>query len=728
MFGRTNSAAGRRNSLVRAAHTVVEALEGRYLLSVSLDSGMLSVGGGPAHDDINLSINAADASKLDVTVNGDTQSFALADIQQINILAGRAADRVTLDARLEIGASIMGARGADTLVGSGGNDTITGGRGSDFIKGNGGTDVLYGGMGADRIIGEDSDDQVRGGPGANIINAGGSVSGTGSINHGAAGLYVPFYVVQPQANNRFPTGLVPSQIRNAYAFGDLNDAGYTNRGAGQTIVIIDAYDYPTAAADLAVFSQTFGLPQANLEVHYASGRQPVMDEGWAGEAALDLQWAHAIAPEAKLILVEADSALSMDIIPAYRMAAELAHANGGGVVSMSFGTPAAAMGAWIPMPNEAQQFTDIARQYPDVSFVAAAGDTAGEIAYPAIDPNVLSVGGTMLPVDENGELMDQEAMWVDTGGGIAVDAAGVMVPAPGYQIGVIDRTLGYVISATNARVAPDVAYNADPLSGVAVYSSTPFDGFTGWQAVGGTSAGAPQWAGIVALANQLRVQAGKSTLGTHLNPAVYHIAQYNRDAAFTDIVPRATETDPRVARGFDEATGFGSPNADALIPDLVNTDTRYISTTLSWSATLTKPTSSHDLPGILTFSNGSGSINGGSNLSMVLSPQPSDPTGQPITPLPVSQWKFSVDSIVIYQTYRRADNSVYGVAAITFTYQVDGVVYTVANTIHIEGQISTGADGTEHIRGDFFNVDANGDPAQAGWSPTEVKIQGQFEG
>src|SRR5205823_4467517 len=152
-----------------------------------------------------------------------------------------------------------------------------------------------------------------------------------------------------------------------------------------------------------------------------------------------------------------------------------------------------------------------------VTFVASSGDYGAPPSYPAISPNVLSVGGTNLQIDAGGNYQG-EVGWGDSGGGISVYEA-----KPSYQSNVTQ-------SATK-RTNPDVAYNGDPNSGVPVYDSTPYQNVTGWFQVGGTSAGAPQWAALVAIADQGRTVYGKGTL----HGANYPLYQVVPSSAFHDI-------------------------------------------------------------------------------------------------------------------------------------------------------------------------------------------------
>jgi len=239
-------------------------------------------------------------------------------------------------------------------------------------------------------------------------------------------------------------------------------------GGSRAIAIVDAYDYPTAAADLAYFSNQFGLPAASLQVVYASGHQPVANSGWQTEEALDIEWAHAMAPSAKIYLVEAASSSLSDLLTAVGVASQLVSTAGGGEVSMSWGS------------SEFSGETSYDKSFATASvvYLASAGDSPGVI-WPSASPNVVSVGGTALSRNPSTGKFQAELSWQQTGGGPSAYEA-----RPSYQSSV-SGTVGA------ARGTPDVSAVADPTTGVWVYQG----GY--WYIVGGTSVAAPVWAGIV---------------------------------------------------------------------------------------------------------------------------------------------------------------------------------------------------------------------------------------
>jgi hypothetical protein len=374
-------------------------------------------------------------------------------------------------------------------------------------------------------------------------------------------------------------GYTPAQIRHAYAFDQVAlPGGAAADGTGQTIAVVDAFNDPNLQADLAVFDAQFGLAAANLTVVNQTGGAalPTTDAGWAGEIALDVEWAHAIAPGAKILLVEANSASLSDLMAGVDYAR---HAAGVSTVSMSWG--GSEFFSWTGGESSSQTNYDPYFTTPaghtGVTFVASAGDSGSQagVQWPAISPNVVSVGGTSLYTSDASGTYYGEAGWSGTNGGFSQ-----VEPEPAYQQGV---------QTTGARTAPDVAYNADPNTGFAVYDSLAYQGVSGWQQVGGTSAGSPQWAALIAIADQGRAAAGLGTLDgtTQTLPALYAMYAAPTDSAyaayasdFNDVsVGGGTQYRWRwggigqsgytANYGYDLVTGLGSPRAGAVVAALV---------------------------------------------------------------------------------------------------------------------------------------------------------------
>ena len=330
-------------------------------------------------------------------------------------------------------------------------------------------------------------------------------------------------VVNPAATSSSVDGYTPSQIRKAYGFDQISfgsGGSVAADGRGQTIAIVDAFNDPNIAADLNTFDAQFGLPAADLKVVNQTGgtKLPSTDAGWAGEIALDVEWAHAIAPAASIVLVEANSDTITDLMAAVDTARHMA---GVSAVSMSWG--GSEFFNWGGFGGESQTqlqydkiFTTPAG-HQGVTFIAAAGDSgqSNGVQWPASSPNVVAVGGTALITSDSSGTYFSEDPWRGfrdgTSGGFSQ-----VESEPSWQ---------QTAQQSGARSTPDVGYNADPNTGFAVYDSVPDGGHTGWDVVGGTSAGSPQWAALVAIANQGRALAGQGTLdGTSQTlPALYSV-------------------------------------------------------------------------------------------------------------------------------------------------------------------------------------------------------------
>ncbi len=346
-----------------------------------------------------------------------------------------------------------------------------------------------------------------------------------------------------------PAGLSPAQVRHAYGFDQITFANGAVRGdgSGQTIAIVDAYDQPNIAHDLAVFDATFGLaaPPSFTKVNQAGGTAyPATSAGWGLEISLDVEWAHAIAPGARILLVEASSADWSDLLAAVNYARAQP---GVSAVSMSFGS-----GEW-PSESALDAYFTTPAGHGGVTFVASSGDagSAGAPNSPSVSRNVVAVGGTQLSVDAAGNYLGETA-WSGSGGGVSVYEA-----QPGYQRGVVTQT-------TTRRAVPDVSYDGSAGSPFAVYDS----GYAGWLEVYGTSAGAPQWAALVAVADQGRALAGKGTLdgATRTLPMLYQLPA----AGFHDVTAGGNGG-YAAGPGYDLVTGRGSPRANLIVAALAGT-------------------------------------------------------------------------------------------------------------------------------------------------------------
>lgn len=381
----------------------------------------------------------------------------------------------------------------------------------------------------------------------------------------------------PMAASTAVTTYTPAQIRAAYGWPALpaSTTGLTaaqaaQLGAGQTIYIVNAKHDPNVVAELAAFNAKFGLPGCSartlaanaglplaaaassgceLVVAYStaagalSATPPAYDSGWATEIALDVQWAHATAPLARLVLIEAPDAS----VTSLSNAVALANKMGAGVVSMSFG---ASEGSWTTG-------YDGVFSAAGMSYLAATGDNGAAVSWPSVSSKVVGVGGTTLTYSGSGTR--SETAWSGTGGGTSA-----YVALPSYQSGTVG---GYA-----RRAVADTAFNADPNSGQYVATLAPGATTVRWVSAGGTSLATPQWAGLLAVANAMRVAAAKPLLGQPHAALYLQIGavptQYA--AAFKDVASGSNGSCTVCAAkaGYDTPTGWGTPNVSALLTSL----------------------------------------------------------------------------------------------------------------------------------------------------------------
>jgi subtilase family serine protease len=377
---------------------------------------------------------------------------------------------------------------------------------------------------------------------------------------------------------------VPSQLQAAYGVTPLLQRGFI--GKGRTIVIVDAYSNPGLPEDLANFNAVFGLPAAQVTTVAPNGVpafDPTNDEqvGWASESSLDVQWAHAIAPGAKIVLVQAKSSADLDIYNATKYAVD--H-NLGDVISQSFGEAESCVDPKL----EALQHTMFqAAAAKGITLFASSGDQGAaqpscdgtgwvfQASSPASDPYVTAVGGTTLNATLAGKYVG-ESSWSDqdscpgltapkdgcSGGGFSA-----IYPQPSYQKGIPNTRAG-------ARGVPDVAYNAGAdggviawcsVCGIALGASPTQSAFV----FSGTSAGSPQWAALIAIANQL---AGKRV--GQINPTLYAASRvkavsklvFHDITTGNNIVKEINGQGYKALGGWDPVTGLGTPQATALLP------------------------------------------------------------------------------------------------------------------------------------------------------------------
>src|SRR3989440_1973829 len=448
---------------------------------------------------------------------------------------------------------------------------------------------------------------------------------------------------QTACNNAQPFGrrcFNPTAMHNSYNYASLLTAG--NEGQGKTIAIVDSFGSSTIRNDLSVFNTAFGLPHMCgetpavncssttprfniLEVQGSPPPNPPPPNNgtglenhnlWALEVSLDVEWAHATAPLANILLVTTPTAETLGVqgfqqmmnAEQYVIDHHLAD-----VISQSFGAGEGSFhNGLAALNNLRQSFVDA--QANHVTVLASSGDGGSlnsmkepvknpapipyaSVEWPASDPLVTAVGGTYLCTNaETGTTVDsvsppiqcqnnpgvREVGWVGSGGGYSI-----LFPRPAFQ-NTLPPGSTYVGSSagapglnTNMRGVPDIAYQASSRTGVLVYMTEPATTTSGtgcgganpcsigWYVVGGTSSGSPQWAGLTAIADQM---AGHD-LG-YLNPTLYKIAanptSYASDFYDVTVGNNQTSSIPgySATTGWDAVTGLGTPNAAKLILDL----------------------------------------------------------------------------------------------------------------------------------------------------------------
>ena len=309
--------------------------------------------------------------------------------------------------------------------------------------------------------------------------------------------------------------MTPGDLRNFYNLPSTGGAGI--------IAIVDAYHYPTAVADFNSFSSTYGLPTENgsgnvLQVVFEGGTQPAYNSGWSQEAALDIEWAHAMAPGAKILLVEAQDNSFAHLFAAVDLATSL----GAKQVSMS----------WSSSEFSGETGFDSHFQSANTVYLSSSGDSGGSIQYPSSSKWVIAVGGTSCATNTSHQLTS-ETGWSGSGGGTSKYET-----KPSYQNGVAGTPSGF-------RGCPDISADADPNTGVHVI----------WQGgdyqFGGTSVSCPCIAGMLNLSAVNRPGGSFAEL-----TAIYANRSYGVN--LRDIISgRAGRF--RCGSGWDFVTGLGSP-------------------------------------------------------------------------------------------------------------------------------------------------------------------------
>ena len=379
------------------------------------------------------------------------------------------------------------------------------------------------------------------------------------LGSAAAGLAHPFLLrpsvtaaVSPSCST---SGLCPSMVRTAYQFTGLLSNSTTN-GTGQTVVIDDACGDSAIATDLAQFDLTFGLPAANLTVYQPQGTPCSDPTGWGLETALDVEWAHAMAPGASIALLEAKSPTTTNLVGAWNYS--LAH-HLGNQISNSWG------GAGSCANLEKRMLTSASSQH--VSILASSGDssawgsgTTQTQQNPADCAAAVTVGGTTLNVNSTGAY-SSESTWSGGGGGYVP-----LTKEPSYQ------THANISDSFAELGKPDVSAVADPFTGVWVYEKAS----GGWLVVGGTSVACPIWAAFFGDVNSWRSANSFAALG-NVDPFLYGTVygangkSTHYAATMHDIASGSNGWS--AGTGWDAATGIGSFQAAPLAALLASSPT-----------------------------------------------------------------------------------------------------------------------------------------------------------
>jgi hypothetical protein len=409
----------------------------------------------------------------------------------------------------------------------------------------------------------------------------------------------PFHFAEPAASPAV-AGYSPSQIRAAY--------NLPSTGGNGTIAIIDAYDSPTALNDLTVFSNQFALPVPtadNFEVHKMQSTMST-DSGWATETALDVEWAHAIAPQAKILLVEARSPNQPDLLSAIDYARGRSDVV---AVSMSWGND-----EYSSEASYDYHFTST----HGAMFFASSGDNGAGTMWPASSTNVVGIGGTTLSLASDGSVTS-ETGWSGSGGGISVYET-----KPAYQA-------NYGITG-NRRQIPDVSYNANPSTGVPVY----YNG--NWYKYGGTSAGAPQWAAIQAL--------GRSASAVN----IYQRAGSPANASYLRDIRSGSNGANTAVPGYDCVTGLGSPLTTDFISITNTSNVNYLTLIPTGQSTPLNSTNQFTVNYIL---NGGYQTAYASNGTLLLNTDPNTNitvAGTSTASTPQEKWVFTSDATPVTGT------------------------------------------------------------------------------
>jgi subtilase family serine protease len=372
----------------------------------------------------------------------------------------------------------------------------------------------------------------------------------------------------------------PAQLTKAYDLAPLHEAGIDGRG--KTIVIVDAFGSPTIANDLHTFDQVFGLPDPKLTIRQDAGAVPPFDpnnsdmDGWAFETTLDVEWSHVFAPGANIVLEETPVSETEGVqgFPEIVKAENFViNHHLGDVISQSFGATEETFPNKQAIFNLRSAFINAAAH--DVTVLASSGDDGATDAmldgstlfdmpvnsWPSADPLVTSIGGTQLLLDDNGNRLAPDVVWND-GFGAGGGGKSAVFDRPKFQDHVKKIT-------GNHRGTPDISLSAAVDGAVITFESFDPDR-TGFGLVGGTSEASPEFAGIIAMTDQL----ARHDVG-NINAALYDLARNHPDRnGVVDVTQGnnsfAGVTGFTAGNGFDLASGNGTIDAAHFVPALAS--------------------------------------------------------------------------------------------------------------------------------------------------------------
>ncbi len=348
----------------------------------------------------------------------------------------------------------------------------------------------------------------------------------------------PIKVISAPQSPAGPTGILPVQFKAAYGFNKI-----PNLGQGMTIALIDAFDDPNIASDLMAYQAQFHLTPCNFQKVKVGN--PPGNTGWGLEIALDVEQACALAPQANIILVEANSNSDTDLFAAVQVAYSAPY--NATTVSMSWGE-----GEYNGEQAYDSYLCNIVNGAGQpVTFFASSGDGGHGVIYPSASPCVIAVGGTTLVLSTTQPLPNPQQLnygtengWRDSGGGVST-----------YESQMSWQSPACATWSTTNRCVPDIASVAQ---NIPVYDTY---GYSGWVNVAGTSISSPDWAAFFTLVNSLRAAQSKGTTSQAAQDlySIYYSANYATD--FHDIVTGnngSCGSQCNTGPGFDLVTGIGT--------------------------------------------------------------------------------------------------------------------------------------------------------------------------